>query len=259
MASKTNSEGRLAGKIALVTGSARGIGEGIARVFADSGATVVVADINEDLGRQTARDLGDPAIFLPLDVTDLDSWDNVVAEIVRRFGRLDVLVNNAGTGIVAHLDQETYEQHRKVIDVNLTGVWAGMRAVIPAMKQGGSIVNISSIDGLVGVDSMVTYTASKFAVTGMTKSLALELGDKGIRVNSIHPGMIETPLMKGPRQEVPHRVMQSISRQPIKRLGQPREIGYAALFFACDESAFCTGASLVVDGGHIAGPYRDPA
>jgi 3alpha(or 20beta)-hydroxysteroid dehydrogenase len=147
-----------------------------------------------------------------------------------------------------------------VLDINVTGVWLGIRSVLKAMDQraGGSIVNISSIDGLVGVEGLSTYAGSKFAVTGMTRSLALELGDRNIRVNSIHPGIIATPMVEQTPSKSMARLLAAVARQPIKRMGRPEEIANAALFFASDESSFCTGASLVVDGGHIAGPFRDP-
>jgi len=173
-------------------------------------------------------------------------------------GGIDVLVNNAGIGGMTEITDESPEQHHRMLDINLSGVWAGIRAVVPAMKAagGGSIVNISSIDGLVGVAHNATYVASKFAVTGLTRSLALELGEHGIRVNSVHPGITRTPIM--PAGPLMPRLQQAIDRQPIKRIGQPQDIANAVLFFASDESAYCTGSSLVVDGGHIAGPYRDP-
>jgi 3alpha(or 20beta)-hydroxysteroid dehydrogenase len=146
------------------------------------------------------------------------------------------------------------------MDLNVTGVWLGMRSVIPAMERrgGGSIINISSIDGLVGVEGLPTYVASKFAVTGMTRSLALELGGRGIRVNSVHPGIIETPMVAKNTGKSMARLQAAVARQPIARMGRPEEIANAVVFFASDESSFCTGASLVVDGGHIAGPHREP-
>ena len=147
-----------------------------------------------------------------------------------------------------------------MIELNLDAVWLGIRSAVEAMARGGggSMINISSIDGLVGVPHLSSYVGSKFAVTGMTRSLAIELGSRNIRVNSIHPGIIETPLLGTADSSARARLERTIARQPIARIGQPRDIGNAALFFASDESAYCTGTSLVVDGGHIAGPYREP-
>lgn len=251
---------RIAGKIALVTGAASGIGEGIARVLARHGATVIVSDIREEPGQAVARDIGGSAEFLRLDVCDPASWQETVDMITQRHGGLDVLVNNAGAGTGGGVLRETLEEHRRVFDINVTGLWVGIRAAIPAMdaRGGGSIINISSIDGLVGVEGLSTYVGSKFAVTGITRSLGLELGSRNIRVNAIHPGVIATPMVMkntGPSME---RLEKAIARQPIPRMGKPEEIGYAALFLASDESSYCTGTSIVVDGGHIAGPYRDP-
>jgi len=248
---------RLFGRVAIVTGGASGIGEAIARTFAAHGAAVVIADIAVERGSALAKEIGQGASFVPLNVADTVAWSGVIDKIVERFGRVDVLVNNAGGGRMIDITEETPEQHHHVLDVNLTGVWAGIRAVVPAMKAAGrgSIVNISSIDGLVGVAQMASYVASKFAVTGLTRSLALELGVHGIRINSVHPGITRTPIL--PAGPLNPRLQKAIDRQPIKRIGQPQDIANAVLFFASDESDYCTGSSLVVDGGHIAGPYRD--
>jgi 3alpha(or 20beta)-hydroxysteroid dehydrogenase len=253
-------DGRLSGKVALVTGGGRGIGAAIARKFAAHGAKVVIGDIHEENGRRVADEFGEAGAFQPLNVRNVKEWDAAVAAATARFGRLDILVNNAGTGHSGPIEEEDPEAHRALVDLNLTGVWAGIRAVAGVMgKQGGgSIINISSIDGLAGMPYLSTYVATKFAVTGMTKSLAMELGDRGIRVNSIHPGIIETELVKGVTGPAMDRLRAAINRQPLKRIGKPEDIANAALFLASDESSYCTGSSLVVDGGHLAGPYRDP-
>ena len=249
---------RLAGRTALVTGAAQGIGEAVARTLAAHGAQVVVTDIQVERGEAVAREIGAGAAFLPLDVRDPAAWEAAVQETGRRFGRLDILVNNAGGGTGGGILREPLEDHRRILDLNVTGVWLGVRAVVPAMTAhgGGSVVNISSIDGLVGVAGLGTYVATKHAVTGLTRAFALELGAEGIRVNSVHPGIIETPLVKA--SPVLERLNKAVARQPIARMGRPEEIANAVLFFASDESAYCTGTSLVVDGGHLAGPYRDP-
>jgi 3alpha(or 20beta)-hydroxysteroid dehydrogenase len=260
--------GRVAGKVALVTGGAQGIGEACARILAREGATVVVSDIQAEKGEALAAKIGGGAIFLPLDVTDVAGWDAIVADILTRFGRLDILVNNAGGGAGGGpIDRQAVEVHRHIMELNVTSVWAGIKAVALAMAQakdggggGGSVVNISSIDGLAGMRDLSSYVASKHAVLGLTRSLALELGEKGIRVNSVHPGITETPLVQKAlaRPGVGERLMKVIATQPIRRLGRPEDIANAVLFFASEESSYCTGTSLVVDGGHLAGPYREP-
>jgi 3alpha(or 20beta)-hydroxysteroid dehydrogenase len=251
---------RLNDKVAIVTGGASGIGEACVRLFCAEGATVIVADIDEARGHALASELGSAVAFEPTDVTQAGQWSRLVETCRARFGRLDVLVNNAGIGFPAEVLDETPEKHRFTLDLNVTAVWHGMRAVLPAMiaQGGGSIVNISSIDGIVGVAGMTSYVASKFAVTGLTRSVALEVGRHDVRVNAVHPGIIETPMLLAAKPSVRARVDVSISHQPMKRMGKPAEIAQAVLFFASDESSFCTGSSLVADGGHIAGPYREP-
>jgi 3alpha(or 20beta)-hydroxysteroid dehydrogenase len=252
--------GRLEGKVALVTGAARGQGEAEARRFVAEGARVVVTDVLDDEGRSLAASLGDRADYQPLDVTDPAAWDSAVAACLARFGRLDVLINNAGIGVVAPLDAISLDAHRRVVDVNLHGVFLGMRAVKSAMARsgGGSIVNIASIDGLVGVANMTSYSASKFAVTGMTRSAALELGPIGIRVNSIHPGVIDSPMVREAPVAVRERLDRLLAKQAIPRMGRPEEVAALALFLASDEASYVTGAQFVIDGGHIAGPWREP-
>jgi len=251
---------RLQDKVALVTGGAQGIGEACVRKLAAHGAKVVISDIQAERGQALAAELGEPHVFLRLDARELPAWEAAVAAVLARFGRLDILVNNAGGGAGGGIEGETLDDHRRVLDLNVTGVWAGMRTVVkPMSAQGsGSIINISSIDGLVGIEGLPTYVASKFAVTGMTRSLALELGGRGIRVNSVHPGVIETPMVQKTPASSAERLRRAVARQPIARMGRPEEIANAVLFFASDESSYCTGTSLVVDGGHLAGPYRDP-
>jgi len=251
--------GRLAGKVALITGAAMGQGAAEARRFAAEDARVVVTDVLADGARAVADEIGDAAIAVALDVTVPDQWDATVRAAVDAFGRVDVLVNNAGIGIPPRvMEESTLEDHRRTMAVNLDGVWFGMRAVVPAMRDGGgSIVNISSIDGIVGVAGMTSYAASKFGVTGLTKSAALELGRYGIRVNSIHPGVIASPMVERAPAEVRARLDRLMAQQPIPRMGTPEEVANLALFLASDESSYCTGAQFVIDGGHIAGPYRE--
>jgi 3alpha(or 20beta)-hydroxysteroid dehydrogenase len=252
--------GRLAGKVALITGAASGQGAAEARLFATEGGRIVVSDIDGDGAHLVADEIGDSAIAVRFDVTDAGAWDDAVARAVAAFGGIDVLVNNAGVGFPPRrLEDEDPDEHRRLIDVNLHGVYLGMRAVTPGMtrQRSGVIVNVSSIDGLAGVAGMTSYAASKFAVTGMTRTAALELGPRGIRVNSIHPGVIATPMVDAAPPETLARLRTVLDRQPIARMGRPEEVAYLALFLASDESSYCTGAQFVIDGGHLAGPYRE--
>jgi 3alpha(or 20beta)-hydroxysteroid dehydrogenase len=253
-------EGRLSGKVALVTGGAQGIGEAIARKLAEHGARVVIGDIQHEKGAQVAEGIGPTASFEPLDVTDPTSWAAALDAIASSREGLDVLVNNAGDGCGGPIEHQDVEQHRAVVDLNLNGVWLGIRAAVPLLAErgGGSIVNISSIDGLAGVSGLSSYVATKFAVTGMTRALALELGDRGIRINSVHPGIVDTTHDRAMPPAAMARLRKAIDRQPIKRMARAEEIANAVLFFASDESSYCTGSQLLVDGGHLAGPYREP-
>ena len=251
---------RLKGKVALVTGGAQGIGEAVARCFAEAGAQVIVADIQAERGAALAAELGGGAQFALLDVCDEAAWAALVADTTARHGGLDILVNNAGGAFYSGpIEAEPAKAHRATVELGLTGVWLGCRAVTGAMaaRGGGSIINISSIDGLSGVTQLSSYVAVKFAVTGITRALALELGDRGIRVNSVHPGVIGTPLVTGMPARSMARLDKALARQPIARMGRPDEVAKAVLFFASDESSYCTGSGLLVDGGHLAGPYRD--
>ncbi|MCB0997473.1 MAG: glucose 1-dehydrogenase [Acidimicrobiales bacterium] len=252
--------GRLEGRIALITGSARGQGAAEARRFVEEGALVVVSDVDHDAGRALVAEIGSAASYAPLDVTDEAAWSGAVDHAVTTFGGIDILVNNAGIGVVASLADLPLAEHRRVIDINLHGVYLGMRAVAPVMRArgGGSIVNISSIDGLVGVLGMTSYAGSKHAVTGMTRSAAIELGPHGIRVNSVHPGVIASPMVHEAPPEIRERLDRLMAMQPIARMGTPEEVANLVLFLASDESSYCTGSAFVIDGGHLAGPWREP-
>jgi len=253
--------GRLAGKVALVTGAARGMGEAEARLFAREGARVLLGDVLDAEGEAVAREIGAAARYLRLDVSREADWSRAVEEATSGFGRLDVLVNNAGIVRSAPLEAMSLEDYRAVIDVNQVGVFLGMRAAVPALARGGggSIVNVSSIDGLTGMNFVIGYVASKFAVTGMTRAAALELAPRGIRVNSIHPGYVDTP-MANPAGEASPTPLQRFAQQrvPLGRMARPEEVAQVALFLASDESSYCTGSQLLVDGGVLSGESVPP-
>jgi 3alpha(or 20beta)-hydroxysteroid dehydrogenase len=247
--------GRLDGKVALVTGSARGQGAAVAQRFVDEGARVVVADVLDDVGKETASSLGDSAYFRHLDVSDEHEWASAVEEAVATFGRLDVLVNNAGVLHFAAIGEQTVEDFWRVVSVNQLGCFLGMRTVAPVMtaQGGGSIVNVSSIEGLAGAPFLIAYNSTKFAIRGMTKTAALELGTSGIRVNSVHPGLIDTGMTRAAAGGDGADLDRACRRLPAKRAGRPDDVTGIMTFLASDESAYCTGAEFVVDGGATAG------
>ena len=255
--------GRLDGKVALISGAARGLGRAMARLFAAEGAKVALGDRRDAEGEAAARELGASALFVHLDVTSESDWAAAVAATTGRFGRLDVLVNNAGIAEGAPLWETTLESYRRVIDVNQVGVFLGMRAVVAAMTAagGGSIVNVSSIDGLIGMDHILSYVASKWAVRGMTKTAARELGPRRIRVNSIHPGFVPTQLaVEDDAALAPVQALieaHAARLAPLGRAGRHEEIARLALFLASDESSYSTGSEFVADGGLVSG-YPPP-
>ena len=248
---------RLENKVALISGGARGMGAAEARMFAREGAKVVIGDVLEAEGRQVEAQIneaGGECIFVLLDVTQESQWQHAVETAVARFGRLDVLVNNAGIVLRGILEDTSAEDWDKVMDVNAKGVFLGTRAAISEMKKsgGGSIVNISSISGIVGQsDIQPVYNASKGAVRIFTKSAAIQNAKEGIRVNSVHPGSIDTP-MAGDRLNDPELQRQANERTPLGRTAHPDEVAYGVLFLASDESSFMTGSELVIDGGATA-------
>jgi 3alpha(or 20beta)-hydroxysteroid dehydrogenase len=247
--------GRLNGKVALVTGSARGQGAAVARRFVEEGARVVVADVLDDVGKETAGALGDSAYFRHLDVSDEHEWASAVEEAAATFGRIDVLVNNAGVLHFAAIADQTVEDFQRVFSVNQLGCFLGMRTVAPVMTEhgGGSIVNVSSIEGLAGAPFLIAYNATKFAIRGMTKTAALELGPAGIRVNSVHPGLIDTGMTREAAGGDSADLERACRKLPARRAGQPGDITGVMAFLASDESAYCTGSEFVVDGGATAG------
>ena len=238
---------RLQDKVIIITGAAQGMGETHARLCIAEGAKVVLTDINSDKGDALAKELGDNAIFVKHDVTSEENWAYVVKATQDKFDQLDVLVNNAGITTSKSILDTSLEDYRKIIEINQVSVFLGMKAVIPAMKEAkqGSIINISSINGLVG--GAIGYTDSKFAVRGMTKAVALECAPYGIRVNSIHPGVIATPMiMQGDTKDVVEAFAKSI---PMKRVAQPEEVSGMVVFLASDDSSYSTGSEFIADGG----------
>ena len=240
---------RLDGKVCIVTGAARGQGAAEAELFRAEGAEVVITDVLDDAGRAHAASIG--ALFVRHDVRSEEEWAEVVRVTLERHGRVDVLVNNAGIFDRAKLLDTTVEQFRRMFEVNQLGVFLGMRSVAPAMidQRAGSIVNISSIAGMVGSPGAVAYGASKYAVRGMTKSVAVELARHQIRVNSIHPGMIETDMITQVTSGDPGRHEKMERNVPLGRAADPSEVALLALYLASDESRYCTGSEFVIDGG----------
>lgn len=246
--------GRLSGKIAIITGTARGMGESHARTFIREGAKVVMTDLRADAGRSLQKELGDSAIFIEHDATDFSHWASVVEQAEAAFGFVDVLVNNAGIlGAMAKTADLTEKDYLAVCAVNQHSVFYGMRAVLPSMLKAGrgSIVNISSIAGIAanyGFPSLA-YVASKFAVRGMTKATAIEYGPHNIRVNSVHPGFIQTPMMVEATNE---EGGDALSMIPLGRIADPQEVSNLVLFLASDEASYITGAEHLVDAGMLA-------
>ena len=252
--------GRLAGKSALITGGASGLGAGTAQRFVEEGANVFITDVQAERGETVAHDLG--AQFLNQDVTDEDNWISVISQVIESAGRLDVLVNNAGIFTSCPVDETPLDQWQKVMDINLTGVFLGCKHGVAAMKNnpegaGGSIINLSSVTGLRGQRGGAAYTASKGGVRLLTKTVALENAAKAIRCNSIHPGIIKTPILDPvfSAAEDPAAVQAAIeSTLPIGYMGDAaHDIGNMAVFLASDESRYVTGAEMVVDGGMTIG------
>lgn len=227
----------------MVTGGARGIGAAYARILVSEGAKVVIGDLLDAQGEALAKELGTNARYVHLDVTEPNQWSEAVAFAVEAFGGLNILVNNAGIASSAPITEFKLDMWRKTIDINLTGTFLGMQSVIPeiAKSKGGSIINISSVEGLRGSAGLHAYVASKFGVRGLTKSVALDVAHLGIRVNSIHPGLIETDMTKN--------VSAESLQIPMGRSAKPAEVAKLMLFLASDESSYSTGAEFVVDGG----------
>ena len=254
--------GRVAGKVALVTGAGLGLGRASSILLAAEGAKLVVSDIDEGLAGNTAAEIvkaGGEALALRHDVSKPEDWTAVMAAIERRFGRLEVLVNNAGIAIARNIEDTSLAEWRRTMAVNLDGVFLGCQAGIRLMKQsgGGSIINLSSIDGIIGEAELAAYCASKGGVRTLTKAVAVHCAEKryGIRCNSIHPGYIWTPQTENYLRDLgtlDQEKAKALSRHPIGFLGEPNDIAYMVLYLASDEAKFVTGSEMVVDGGYLA-------
>jgi cyclopentanol dehydrogenase len=247
---------RMENKVALISGGARGMGAAEAKLFASEGAKVVIGDILEEEGRRTEAEIGESGgecLYVRLDVSSESDWRQAVAATVARFGRLDVLVNNAGIHRTERVEDTSEEMWDQVMEINAKGVFLGTKHAIPEMRKarGGSIVNISSVAGLVGNTTAAAYSASKGAVRLFTKATAIQYASEGIRANSIHPGTIET-LMTAPMLATEAYRRNRMERTPLARIGRPEDVAYGALYLASDESSFVTGSELVIDGGRTA-------
>lgn len=237
--------GRVDGKVAIISGGSQGMGAAHARLLVAEGARVVIGDILDDEGKALAESLGEAARYVHLDVTEPDDWTAAVEEAVREFGKVDVLVNNAGIINGGALQRFDLNKWRKILDVNLTGTFLGIRAVVEPMiaAGGGSIINVSSIEGLRGAPWAHGYVASKWGVRGLAKSAALELAPHKIRVNSLHPGLIRTPMTAN--------IPDDLVTIPLGRPAEPEEVSTFVLFLASDESSYSTGSEFIVDGGLV--------
>jgi 3alpha(or 20beta)-hydroxysteroid dehydrogenase len=251
--------GRLDGKVALITGGARGMGKSHARHFVAEGARVVIGDVLDERGEYVAGKLGpDACRYVHQDVTSEGDWARAVATTLDAFGRLDILVNNAGILRYATIAEMAPDDFRRVMEVNVVGAWLGIKHVTGPMKDGGggSIVNVSSVEGMTGKAGLSAYSASKFALRGMTKAAAQELGHFGIRVNSVHPGAVLTALMMDAAESFgdPEKMAEFMKAMPIPRPAEPIEVSRLVAFLASDDSSYSTGSEFVVDGGILSGP-----
>ena len=248
--------GRVSGKVVLITGGAGGIGGASARLLSQEGAAVVIADLLEEEGRSLEAQIaesGGRALFVRLDVTDEEDWGRAIEETLDSFGKLDVIVNNAGVSHRTGVEETTPDAWDWVMDVNVKGVFLGTKAAIPEMRKtgGGSIINISSIYGMVGSATSSAYHASKGAVRIFTKSTAIQYASENIRANSVHPGFVDSPMTRA-RHDVPGINEERVGKTPLGRMGQPEDIAAGILYLASEESSFVTGAELVIDGGMTA-------
>jgi 3alpha(or 20beta)-hydroxysteroid dehydrogenase len=245
---------RVQDKVAIVTGAAGGIGAAASRRLAEEGALLLLTDADAEGAQALAQELGDRASSIAHDVRSEADWRAVASAALEAHGRVDILLNNAGVFLAEPLTETSLEDFRRVIDVNVVGVFLGMRTIAPAMaeRRTGSIINLSSVAGLMGGPYLTAYAASKWAVRGMTKVVAKELAQAGVRVNSIHPGQIDTDMNARQREKTPELIEKLIRGIPLRRLGTAEEIAHAIVYLASDESVYTTGSELVVDGGTTA-------
>ena len=238
---------RLKDKVVIITGSAQGMGKMHAEKALNEGAKVVITDINKELGLQTSQTLGENAIFIQHDVANEEHWSNVISTVIEKWGRIDVLVNNAGITYSTPLEELSLASYMKIVNINQVSVFLGMKTVAETMKSqnAGAIINISSMNGLVG--GAIGYTDTKFAVRGMTKAASRELSPFNIRVNSVHPGVIQTPMLE--QEDVKEQVEQFKKTIPMRRVAQVEEVSNMVIFLASDEASYSTGAEFVIDGG----------
>jgi Dehydrogenases with different specificities (related to short-chain alcohol dehydrogenases) len=250
--------GRLANKVAIITGGARGMGAATSRLFVAEGAKIAIADVLEADGVALASELGDAARFYLHDVTSERDWTELVRAVEADFGSIDILVNNAGILLFQTLLETSLADYERVLKVNLTGEFLGIKAVAPGMiaRGGGAIVNISSVDGMKGANGLAAYSSSKWGVRGLTRVAALELGHRGIRVNSVHPGGVDT-VMTNHDGSTREKVNQRFGNVPLQRVGAPEEVARATLFLASDDASYLAGAEIAVDGGMLAGQYYE--
>lgn len=249
--------GRLDGKVAVISGGAQGMGAATVELFVQEGAKVVFGDILDDKGRALADRLGPNAHYEHLDVREPADWKRVVAAAVSKFGKLDTLVNNAGVLLFSTIDDLKLEDLRRVLDINVIGMILGVQAATPEMRKNGkgAIVNISSVDGLKGCNGLAIYNASKWAVRGVTKSMAMEYGPAGIRVVSVHPGGVNTQ-MGNPTGNASEDLAPQYRGVPLQRIGEPLEVARTTMFLCSDDASYITGAEVAVDGGMTAGIYQ---
>ncbi|OFS63264.1 MULTISPECIES: glucose 1-dehydrogenase [Nosocomiicoccus] len=239
--------GKLQDKVVVITGGAQGMGELHAKKAITEGAKVVITDINDELGQKTANSLGDDVLFIKHDVSKEADWNHVIQEVMNKWNRIDVLVNNAGITYNKTIDQISLEDYMKIVNINQVSVFLGIKTVSEIMKsqKQGSIINISSINGLVG--GAIGYTDTKFAVRGMTKAAAKELSPYNIRVNSVHPGVIKTAMLE--QEDVKEAVKEFEKTIPLRRVAQPEEVSNLVCFLASDDASYSTGSEFVIDGG----------